>query len=349
MEVILPMKTHTKTDIIESIVEIANDYKDGYIMNNLHVENWISQFDDETQIPILTEVENTLRNYYVSKADAYNFLQGLLDIKEIFSSNFLNSYKNIRFLDIQERGNSQKDLLELMNNVLEDTYGIGVDECGIETPSTYIYLDDCLYSGNRVYRDIQKWIKNAEPNTELHLIFYGMYNSNFNYRNNQIKDLCSNKKIKYYFWRLKEINNNIFGDQVDICWPANVEYSDDVYDFIDNLDEKRTDKQRENISLLRDINKQLNSELFSNSHNRAILEREFLEKGVYIYNLIENPNDSMKPMGYDYNHSLGFGSMFITYRNIANNCPIVLWWGDKEKQYPINQWYPLFPRTVNNE
>ena len=57
----------------------------------------------------------------------------------------------------------------------------------------------------------------------------------------------------------------------------------------------------------------------------------------------------MRPMGYEYLESLGFGSVFITYRNIANNCPLVLWWGDTtySPNHPFSSWYPLFPRKVN--
>jgi hypothetical protein len=55
----------------------------------------------------------------------------------------------------------------------------------------------------------------------------------------------------------------------------------------------------------------------------------------------------MRPLGYDYLKSLGFGAILVTYRNIANNCPLALWWGDPNKAYPLNAWYPLFPRIVN--
>jgi hypothetical protein len=54
-------------------------------------------------------------------------------------------------------------------------------------------------------------------------------------------------------------------------------------------------------------------------------------------------------MGFEYFESLGFGSVFITYRNIANNCPLVLWWGDTNyhPSHPFSKWYPLFPRKGN--
>lgn len=56
-------------------------------------------------------------------------------------------------------------------------------------------------------------------------------------------------------------------------------------------------------------------------------------------------------MGFDNNKTTGFGSVFITYRNIANNCPLVLWWGDTSMSdsHPFSKWHPLFPRTINKK
>ena len=40
--------------------------------------------------------------------------------------------------------------------------------------------------------------------------------------------------------------------------------------------------------------------------------------------------------------------MFITYRNIANSCPLALWYGDEAYRppHPLGRWYPLFPRKT---
>ena len=58
----------------------------------------------------------------------------------------------------------------------------------------------------------------------------------------------------------------------------------------------------------------------------------------------------MRPLGFMKLVSLGFGTFFVTYRNIANNCPLVLWWGDPDfpMTHPIGIWYPLFPRRRNH-
>jgi len=89
--------------------------------------------------------------------------------------------------------------------------------------------------------------------------------------------------------------------------------------------------------------------LFSSPEARNIVETAFLRKGAYIASLPKNRQPSMRPMGYEYLESLGFGAVFVTYRNIANNCPLVLWWGDTSyhPSHPFSKWYPLFPRKVN--
>jgi len=64
-----------------------------------------------------------------------------------------------------------------------------------------------------------------------------------------------------------------------------------------------------------------------------------------------NPAPSMRPLGFEKLESLGFGSLFITYRNIANNCPLALWYGnpDYSPPHPLGLWYPLFPRRSSEE
>lgn len=342
------METKTREDIIKSISNIAKDYREGAIMNEQHVEEWVLQFNKQDQLTILLEMEYILQNFYVSKKMAYSYLEGLLEVKEIVGEDFLQNYKRIKFLNIQNLGYSQKDLLKLMNDILNQKYGLSIEECGSDSPDIYFYLDDCLFSGNRVYRDIERWIGEAKPSSQLHLAFFGLHTSNFDFRYRQINELCASKNIKVTFWRYKQINNIIWGDKYDCCWPSNlINYHQDVYNFVDSLDEQRTEKQRANIPLFRNDSKSFADSLFTSKEGRNLVEKAFLEKGTYIYNL--SINKSMKPLGYDYSPTLGFGSLFITYRNIANNCPLVLWWGDKTKPHPINQWYPLFPRTVNNE
>jgi hypothetical protein len=89
--------------------------------------------------------------------------------------------------------------------------------------------------------------------------------------------------------------------------------------------------------------------LFSSVENRDLVEAVFLRAGTDLVLAAANPAPSMRPLGFEALTSLGFGAMFATYRNIANNCPLVLWYGDPDnypKGHPLSRWLPLLPRKI---
>lgn len=91
-------------------------------------------------------------------------------------------------------------------------------------------------------------------------------------------------------------------------------------------------------------------ELFTDFSSRKIVENIFLKYGSQLVLNAKNPAESMRPLGFNKLPSMGFGAMFFTYRNIPNNCPLVLWYGDPTKPnwHPLSKWYPLFQRRVNS-
>ncbi|MFP4027933.1 MAG: hypothetical protein ACLFWL_09090 [Candidatus Brocadiia bacterium] len=90
---------------------------------------------------------------------------------------------------------------------------------------------------------------------------------------------------------------------------------------------------------------------FSSSERRTILEREFLLAGIKIRNWCQNPSRKMRPLGFAHLDCLGFGSLFVSYRNCPNNCPLAMWWGNPHGLgfEAIDRWYPLFPRKMNGD
>jgi hypothetical protein len=79
--------------------------------------------------------------------------------------------------------------------------------------------------------------------------------------------------------------------------------------------------------------------LFSSASARDLVEQEFLKAGVLVRQRCRLLPAQMRPLGSTLMKTTGFGSMFVTYRNCANNTPLVLWAGDP--------WYPLFRRKTN--
>jgi hypothetical protein len=81
------------------------------------------------------------------------------------------------------------------------------------------------------------------------------------------------------------------------------------------------------------------NKFFSCEDGRHLLEQEFLKAGAKIRSLCPHLNKYQRPLGNMVLETLGFGSLFVTFRNCPNNCPLAFWAGDP--------WYPLFPRKTN--
>jgi hypothetical protein len=79
--------------------------------------------------------------------------------------------------------------------------------------------------------------------------------------------------------------------------------------------------------------------LFSSASARELVEQEFLKAGVLVRQRCRLLPAQMRPLGSTLMKTTGFGSMFVTHRNCANNTPLVLWAGEP--------WYPLFRRKTN--
>lgn len=335
----------TTENMIDAIVKIAEDYE-GTNFTNEHVEKWLNQFLPEQHDLILKELHSILSKVYVSKEGVIKFFEALIENENIFPMHI----KNYKFINPQKIGGSQKVMLEIVGDAIQKKYGISLEECGQNYVSSYIYIDDAIYSGNRVVRDIQNWADTInDPNSivRIDIIVIAFHNRNFKYIKEQIEKVLPKAEIK--FWRRIEFLDSLRGSrqQFESYWPsAELEYNNQTDEYIASVTESRSAKQNEIIPLLRNSGEPILDEYFTNSQNRKLVEKIFFEKGVEIVNYAVKPNPNMRPMGYDFSKTLGFGSYFVTYRNIANNCPLVLWWGDLNA-VGIDNWYPLFPRITN--
>lgn len=337
-----------KSELIRSIYLLAKDFREDDFggFNEEHINYWIDQFKESDQIPILKEMKYILENDYVSKVKAAEFIESILTDSRV-NLNFKTDFNSIKFLDIQRKGSSQKELLELVNEIAGDRFGIDIEECG-STPVKYIYVDDCLFSGNTVFYDIDNWVKTEDiSNTEIIFFFLGVYSFGEHYLTKRLKPLLNKRNIKFTIWRLKTFENRPWKpDAYQCCWPDAITNNKALDVYIEELKDFCEDKGWE-PRLFHPGSSQFDEKLFSSLDNRLIVEKAFLEAGLQIRGFCKFPKRTMRPLGYENLESLGFGSMFITYRNIANNCPLALWWGGPNEQPPLDKWYPLFPRKVN--
>jgi len=346
-----------RQSLLQSIVKIIADYRQGEIeaIDVNHVDRWIRQFsnfgfDDKAQEDILREMKHILNSYYISRNLAQNILTRVLTSSELFGDNPIEKIKNTQFLRIQRKGNSQNDLLNLCELILQSNYGLRLEDCG-KSPTAYIYLDDCLYTGNTALRDINDWMPHAMRGATLYLVFFAVHSEGWRYSYARIQSEAEKYDIAIKPWHLYKFHNSRWeASQFDCFWalpPSRDELDELINQYVQKITRFRQESHRNLPDLFRPTGRPIQERIFSSPTNRKLLEYAFLKAGAYIVSLPRNPHPSMKPLGYDYLDSLGFGAFLVTYRNIANNCPLALWWGDPRRGYPLNAWYPLFPRLVN--
>ena len=61
--------------------------------------------------------------------------------------------------------------------------------------------------------------------------------------------------------------------------------------------------------------------------------------------IINQCNTDIPPLGFSSFKGFGFGGNVYSYRNIPNNTPLCLWWGNPNNN-GLGDWYPLMMRTV---
>lgn len=320
----------------------------GYPLDENHVRRWVSQFDGNVQEIILQETNSLLSQCYFSKSKIRQFLYDIFDSRQLWNGdNMLDELEQIQFLDIQNKGSSQSHLLAQLNDIVEDCYPSKLPTKATDHTNRYVYIDDCLFSGNTLRRDLERWINSAKDNSTLDIFFVAIHSQGEYYLKSTIlPKLCDPKGINYRIWcqkRLRNYSNDWY--YYDCLWPKKTS-DDNIALFLEDLKEQ-AEENTWPIRLFRD--KDYSSPLYTSSSSREIFEKEMLKAGAYIYSCCANPNSSMKPMGYDYFNTLGFGAFFATYMNISNNCPLAFWWGDPSADYfnPLSNWYPLLPRKVN--
>ncbi|MCQ2012342.1 phosphoribosyltransferase-like protein [Clostridium butyricum] len=344
-----------RRQLIKELLNIIGDYNmsQGLTMDIEHVNKWIKQFDKELRNTILRELIYIFKKTYLSRNDVKEYIKGILTSKSIFGDCIQDNIRNTTFLNIQKEGNSQNDLLEIVAEVLLEEYNIDIDECGSD--SRYFYIDDCIFTGNKYRHTIEDWVNENSIKSGAELIVYhiAVYKQGEDYADARVRKLLEKQNIKLLAWRhliYNNYKNNKFNNPIDALYPKEIQ-DKNVQAYIQDRLEKSD--YAEDTKYFRDFDLE-KEKLCSSQEARECLETEFLKVGANLVMSANQYHDSVRPMGFQKLESIGFGSMFVTYRNISNNCPLALWYGDVTKgdYTPLSKWYPLFPRvtyTTNND
>jgi hypothetical protein len=330
-----------RDDLVASIANTIKTYRAGELAEPTpaHVDRWAKQFTPTNQLPFLREFDHVVKQGFITKKVVKDFLKNLVTNKDLAGSSPAAYWKSAHFLKIQQNGQSQKEMLKLFAKSLDDECGVDLAKCG-KPGGDYIYLDDVLFSGNRVGNDLEQWIVNDAPQTAtVHVIVAALHSGGSYLAGRRLKGVIekSGKKITIKYWRALEIENRkAYKNNSGVLWPIAIPDVPVVQAYT-ALPSKFPFEPRQPVNGV--------VAPFSSEQGRQVLETEFLIAGAKIRALSENPKASMRPLGFS-PFGLGFGSMIATYRNCPNNCPLALWWGDPEATSGALHWYPLLPRKT---
>jgi len=327
----------SKEELINSITTIISDYRagDGTQMTPAHVNRWISQFPESVQLPILSEMNHVLSKTYFSKGKIDEFLTTVLTAPKLAGENPPLYWSGVSFLDIQQGGNSQHEMLQLLNAKMNNLFGIQIRTNNADAVE-FVYLDDAIYTGNRVRRDLELWLETSAPQkSKIHIISIAYFCNGQYYADQRIKEKAQQlgKSVETTWWRMLALEDRKkYSNVCDVLRPVSIPNSFEVQSYINSMSYS---------PLLRAAGNVGENGLFSSDEAKQLLEREFLEAGVRIRGLCPNLGASSRPLGHMSLESVGFGAMLVTFRNCPNNAPLALW--------VSSPWYPLFPRTTNSD
>ena len=117
-------------DIIgKEIAEIIKDFRQssvGIEINQAHVHKWVSQFNPDVQDTILEETLHILKKWYFGRDKISLFLNEIMNYLKLENKNATDAdpFKGICFLDIQESGKSQIQLIEILKDEANKKYEV---------------------------------------------------------------------------------------------------------------------------------------------------------------------------------------------------------------------------------
>lgn len=341
----------------EKIYEVIKDYhcdysESKYELNQAHIQKWAKQFGDDAKF-ILTELLHFLPEIYISKEKAKKLLKNrLLEIQKKYGYKTMNEFIiNTYFFDVQKPDKSQKELLIIIDEILQTEFFIDYKDLEKNTKKHFIYFDDILASGGTIMRDLDVWLnENQKDNTKQVInktktldvsLFCGhtLGYANFEYAlmkrsDDKIKSVL-NVYVDYVIENNLKTKFQANSQRLNCAYPID-DNSPLVNDYLNSLKADNT-----SIPAFRDKSQPSKETFFSSPDNRIKMEKIFLEKGIELLSKIkkDSPDLRKRPLGdtVKSHKTLGIGTLFFTWRNISNTCPLVFWW-----DVPTHDWTPLF-------
>ena len=324
-----------KIELCNNIANIIADYREGEIPKPTaqHVMTWVNQFQVPFQDSILQEMQYVLSRAYFRRDSVIQFINSLIYNNKLVVGPPAAFWPSVNFLNIQQGGSSQREMLQQFDIALKNSLGFSLNNCG-SPGGPFVYIDDAIFSGNRVRHDLEPWIKSHAPQScILHVIVMAFHKGGQWYASSRINKAASEvgKNITVHWWRCVEIEDRKnYLNVSDVLRPTAIPADIETKQYVKMLSDSGYPP------LIRTVmNPPYQSLFFSSEPARQILEQSFLNAGLRIRQLCPFLPENIRPLGYSILKTLGFGSVIVTFRNCPNTCPPAFWAG--------SPWYPLFP------
>jgi len=321
-------------DKLKALASLIADHRAGEVARPTaeHVARWVNQFDADEQEPLLDELLRVWPAFDLKRDVFEDFLRKKLVDPALVGSDPAAFWARANVLDIQLRGGSQRAMRELLAPLLLQATGLSLNLCG--GGDRFVYLDDILFTGDRIERDLVAWLPNAPPGAHVDIVIFAAHSYGRYQLEEKLKELSRTAGEAITFMLRPEHvleNRRSYRDDADVLWPASLPEGADRFTagatgFVPRVPGRT-------------------SALFPSEPRRHVLEQALLKAGLKIVGFSRDPAPMVRPLGYG-PFGVGFGSLLLTYRNCPNNAPLAFWWGDPTKPswHPFSKWYPLVPR-----
>jgi hypothetical protein len=332
--------------LIQSIQAVLNGYRSHngegtFRITEASIQKWIGQFDGLDRLFILQELESIFKKSYFSQTRTRLHLKHLLEVrgKALGYPNTKDFLKDAVLLDCQPEGKSQKALLVLVKKIIEEDFELEISEVGSSKKKHYIYIDDVLCTGTTFHQNILDWSNTEEDGVKMiDKIKSKAINLNVIYL--AASEKAYDKKIGQFYYDFYRSNAEkgfhiLVGRWIEksSLKPLNANQPQSVYDY-----EQEVIEQANQHAAKKGFNAyspdfyrtedSISEDFFTSAENRNRIENIFLAKGVEILSRANITKQNIRPLGFALpaTKTFGFGALFFTWRNIANNTPLVFWY-----------------------
>lgn len=331
--------------LANQILEIVKDYRnnDGINLTTDNIIAWANQFGEDAQF-MLSELAYILPKFYISKEKGYRILEeALTSIKQALGYSDLNLFlQDTQFLDMQREGKSQKIILSMIDDILAKNNLSPIETYSLFPKKNFVYLDDVLASGKTIRDAITNWLntdENLEKVKKGEYRFYLYVMCSHTWALSFLEYYLKNnfpgfKLLSNCFYKI-ENHAKFYNQKFNLIFPLK-DQSEEVTQYFAQLNAT----QYEDYAF-RNEHQPLREDFFSSPSNRIKFENLLLHAGLrIIYKIRGDVKPNVRPIGFTNPRykTLGQGTLFITWRNIPNNCPLALWW-----DVDGHDWLPLFP------